>query len=340
MGLLRRQTTQQLSPIAEFWLWWLKTGERAFSKAIATGQYGNLPNEISAKVRAIHPELEWETSKGVSSQHSLGVTAAGVAELRPLAERWLRAGPPASSTWEYSAARRRDPEVLSSVLEFAGVTVDLGLARFGIRIDTERQLIDVSVFHPAFLSLGDSSARQVTYLLLDWLLGEDDVERWIGGIETVLSEPKDAVPPDALLSEVVALAKRPVAPSWILAESTTSAGNRLLVTALRPLRWIDHPLLDLHTEIRLPFPYPREDGLPTSEALEMLREYEDGVARALGDRGLLVAIETFEGQRVFHLYSDSEDQNARDILDRFGGDDGATKTHTFDPSWKLVRPFR
>ena len=341
VSLFRRRgvNVEVLSPIAEFWRWWTATGEALFSAAIATGSYGDLPKQISAKVAAIHPDMQWEASTGESSEHALCVTAAGVAELRPLAERWFRAAPPASETWEFAAARRRDAAVLSGALEFAGMKIELGLARVGIQVDDERQLLDVSVFHPAFASLGDQGSGQLTFLLLDWLLGEDDVERWLGGIETVSADPEDSVPIDSLLEVVVAMAGRHDEPVWILAESTTTTGNRSLVTALRPLRWIDHPLFDLHTEIRLPFSPQRDDGLPTPEALELLRGYENGLLEALGERGLLVAFETFEGQRIFHVYTDSEDQNARDAIDTFAGDENAVKTHSMDPSWRQVRQF-
>ena len=340
MGLFRRpQKVTALSPIAEFWQWWAAIGELRFTASIAKGDYGDVADDFTVRVAAIHPELQWETSKGGSSQHALCVTAAGVAELRPLAERWFRAAPQATEVWEFSPARQRDPSVLTSLLDFSGVQVELGLSRFSIHVDDERQLLHVKVFHPTFAALGENSSRQVTYLLLDWLLGEDDVERWVGGIATVLDDPLDSVPVDALLNVVVEMAARHIEPVWFLAESTTTAGNRLLVTSMRPLRWIDHPLFDLHTEIRLPYSLQRDDGLPTVEALEALRGYEDGLVRALGERGLLVAFETFEGQRVFHVYTDSEDQNARDIIDGFQSSGHATKAHALDPSWKHVRQF-
>ena len=341
MGLFRRRVlkTAGLSPIAEFWRWWTASGEAKFTAAIASGRYGDLPDEITAKVMAIHPELQWDTRQGEASEHVLCVTAAGVAVLRPLAERWFRAAPPASETWEFAAARRRDEEVLSAVLDFSGVNIELGSARVGIHVDEEHAVLDVRVFHPLFTEIGENASLQVTFLLLDWLLGEDDVERWLGEIETVLADPEGSVPIGSLRDEVVAMAGRHSEPVWIMGESTTVTGKRVLVTARRPLRWIDHPLLDLHTGIRLPFSQQRDDGLPTPDALERLREYEDRLVDALGERGLLVAVETFESQRVFHVYTDSEDQNARDIIDTLDGNANAVNTHSMDPSWTRVRKF-
>lgn len=327
------------SPIAEFWRWWSDIGEALLTAAITDNDFGDVPDQITAKVGAIHPDLQWETSAGRSSEHVLCVTAAGVPELRALAERWLRSAPAANETWEFAAARRRDASVLNAMLDFSGTQIELKLARVGIEIDDDRQLLDVSVFHPAFKSLGEDASGRVVFLLLDWLLGEDDVERWLGGIDIVSDDPQGSVPLDSLLDAVDGMAARPLEGDWYLAESTTATGSRLIISARRPLRWIDHPLLDLHTEIRCRFSPQRDDGLPSPEALDVLSDYEDGLLEAVGHRGLLVACETFDGQRVFHVYTDSEDQNSRDIIDTYRGAVKAVKKHFIDPSWKRVRQF-
>jgi hypothetical protein len=340
VGFFRRaQKVEDRSPILEFWRWWATIGEARLTAAIGNGDHSIWVGEISLRVAAIHPELQWETGKGRSSQHALCVTAAGVAALRPLAERWFRASPPTTGMWEFSPARQPDPSVLTSTLEFSDVKVELSAARISIQVDDVRQRLDVKVFHPAFAVLGNDGSRRVTYLLLDWLLGEDDVERWLGEIATVLDDPPDSVPAEALSEVIVEMAARHVEPVWVLAESTTPSGRRLLLSAMRPLRWIDHPLFDLHTEIQLQYSLQRDDGLPTAAALEALRDYENRLIDAMGDRGLLVAYETFDGQRVFHVYTDSEDQNARDIIDSFQSNVRARKTHSSDPSWKHVQRF-
>jgi len=335
----KRAAIRELSPIASFWRWWSAEGEELLTAAISDGDFGRLPDRVSQRVELIHPELQWETAAGQSARHVFCVTGAGVADLRPIAERWLRAAPAPSATWEFAAARRRDPKVLETKLGFAGTILDLALTRAEIQVDEDRMLIDVCIFHPSFAEIPDEAARQATFLILDWLLGEDDVERWIAGIDTVVDDPDDSLPIDAVLEAVEAMAQRHVDPVWILLEATTSRGERALITTMRPLRWIDHPLLDLHSEIHVPFSPRRDDGLPTPEALFALREYEDGLAAVLGTRGMLLAHETFDGRRVFHVYTDSEDQNARDAVDLFRPDTVAQCTHSLDANWKRMRQF-
>lgn len=333
----RRGKASELSPITDFWRWWEKEGERELTGAIGSGNYGDLPHRISAKVWAIHPELQWETGKGKSAKHALCVTAAGVAELRTVAERWRRASPKPTTMWEYAAARQPNESASSAVLDLTDAKIELRLARVVILMDEQRQVLDVAVFHPEFRKAGANASRQATFLLLDWLLGEDDVERWLGAIDTISDEPAESIPIDELRDIVGLMAAQHVEQHWVVTESTTALGARRIVTARRPARWIDHPLLDLHTEIRLRYVGRRDDGLPTVESLEILREYEDSLAAALGSRGMLLGHETYEGLRVLHFYSDAEDQNARDILDSFRDQEPSERIHTIDPSWKQIQ---
>ena len=122
-------------------------------------------------------------------------------------------------------------------------------------------------------------------------------------------------------------------------EGSTRNGKRSIVTARRPLRWIDYPVFDLHSQIWLAFEDKRGDGLPTARSLDLLREIEDDISAALGFRGILVAHETAAGTRVLHYYSDSEDQNGRDALETTARAAGGTTRHASDPGWSRVRQF-
>jgi hypothetical protein len=110
--------------------------------------------------------------------------------------------------------------------------------------------------------------------------------------------------------------------------------------ALRPLRWIDHPLLDLHTAIQVGYPQTRPDGLPDYDEAIDLHRLEEDLTAALGPRGMLVATQTSNGQRILHCYTDSEDQNGQDTIDRFAETRPHIEvTHTHDPGWTLINPF-
>ncbi|MFP3461381.1 hypothetical protein R5O87_11065 [Arthrobacter globiformis] len=346
MELVRQwSTTAETEAVGVFWRWWSVAGAGLITAAVMTGVYGDLPEMIGAMVMAIHPELRWETGPGARSRHRFCVSGGGDPRLRVLAERWRRAAPPPTETWEFAAAREPQPDMLTGTLEGLGGEMDPGLARIAVDWDDRSALAELTVFHPAFKGMGTNDCRQAARLLVDWLLGEDDVQRWVGAITVTRTDPRDSQPAGVVPEFFQAVATRNPEPRWTMREARTSSGHRVIVCALRPLRWVDHPLLDLHTAVRISYRRTGndglpDDGLPDGEALMGLLHLEKELESAIGPRGRVVASETSNGLRVLHYYSDSEDQNGRDGFDRFArtrSDVGVA--HTYDPGWARVRKF-
>jgi hypothetical protein len=206
-------------------------------------------------------------------------------------------------------------------------------------VDAERLKADVRVFHPAFSTMPESGSMQVTFLLLDWLLGEDGVERWIGSVEALVSCPEDAMPADALAETVSGLAARTSDDEWVILRGHLD-GKDVLVSAMRPMKWIDRPLFDQHVAVLLPFGDCTPEGFPQTGTLDRLRAIEDAVTRALGDRALLVAHETCGGLRTLHLYSDQTDEHVvMDVKAAVAQWPGGRVQADLDPGWKIVSPF-
>ncbi|WP_251024693.1 DUF695 domain-containing protein [Arthrobacter sp. ISL-65] len=335
-----RSNTVQTRAVSAFWRWWSADGARLLSAAVTSGDYQDLPDTLDAMVKAIGPGLGWETGPGVSARHQFCLSGGRDPGLRVLAERWRRAAPTPTPMWEFAAARQRQPGMLAVTLEAAGTPITLGLSRVSVTLDEERALAHVIFHHPAFTRLTPGHRHQLSCLLLDWLLGEDNVQRWIGTINAADTDPPDSLPATALPEIIEAMTARHAHIGWTLKDAGTSSGPRTIISALRPLRWIDHPLLDLHTALHVRYPQTRSDGLPDyDEAIELHRLEEDLTA-ALGPRGLLVATQTSDGRRILHCYTDSEDQNGRDTIDRFAQTRPHVEvTHTRDPGWTLISPF-
>ncbi len=342
MPFLRGRDSQSADPVSAFWIWWRNEGAQQLAAAIAAGGvYGRLPTRVSALVDAIDPGLQWELGRGHHAEHSLCVTASGDAALRPLAERWRRAGPEPNTTWEFFAARPADPSALTNTLEFGSWTIALAQTRVGLVVDDSRLLVDVSCFHPMFATMPTDACEQVTYLILDWLLGEDDVERWVGHVQTVTADPAGSLPADALAETVSALSARHNEPSWALMQGTTPTGQRLLVSARRPLRWIDYPLHDQHIAFWLPYAHKRDDLLPEPDALEDLRTAEDQITALLGPAAEFVAHETAAGARVLHFYADSASPKTAQRARQWADNHKSTRLDiTHDPGWSAVRRYR
>ena len=340
MGFFNRKVaTTPMHPIARFWQWWASEGAARFDSAVDTGQWGDLPDVMSTHLAAVHPDLAWDTGPGRAARSLLTVSSEGNAALRRIAEQWLRAAPPADESWEFAAARQPVSGIGDNEIEIDGYRLHLGDVRFRITADSERERLDIAVHHPHFSEMTDKSPLRASFLVLDWVLGEDGVERWVGDVETTGiggTATASASDLEAAVNEMAAQARHE---KWVLMAGTTRGGERIVVSARRPLHWLDHPIFDLHTEVRLAYEDKREDGLPTVASLDLLRGIEDDISAALGIRGILVAHETVAGTRLLHYYSDSEDQNGRDTIETAARVAGGVTRHDADPGWKQVRQF-
>lgn len=324
-------------PIEDFWVWWASGGRAAAETGIGTGEFRGFTREMTKRVKAIHPGLAWELAPGGQAEHALIVTAAGVPERRRIAERWYQHAPAVGEVWEYRPARQASPSSLAAMLEFDGQKLNLVELRFDLHVDNDRDVIDTVVFHPSFAKMSSGARGQVGFLALDWALGEDGVTRWIGGFETSDARPAAGVPADGLIETVEALACRVGEPRWALLQGEGN-GAIVLASLAIPAKWIDHPLLDQHIAVTLPFADQTAEGLPGPSSVDQLREFEDELTDWLLPHVQLVAHETTRGTRTLHLYADSDDLALADqIRHVVSGWPGAAVNASLDPGWREIR---
>ena len=103
-------------------------------------------------------------------------------------------------------------------LEFGSNRLPLDKLRFGADTDSGRRQIDVHVYHPEFAALPDHDRNHVAYLALDWLLGEDAVEAWVGVIEPTTDPGVAGEPADRVRAMVAALTDE--SPRWAILRGT------------------------------------------------------------------------------------------------------------------------
>jgi hypothetical protein len=325
--------------IAEFWSWWPGIRPRV-EAAISSGGWNDLIGQISARVDAIDSGLQWEFMKGTSAKHALVVCPGGAARLRATAARWLAAAPPADSTWEYHAARQAEPAALEGKLEIAGQALDISQMRFGFTVDADRAEIDVVGHHPAFASLPENAHAQITFLALDWSLGEDAVELWIGRVDNSATSPENAQPAQTLVTAVASLAERHRKPIWTLLQGRSpSGGGPVVAVAQRPLKAVRWPRFDTHVAVVLPYRTANDAGLPVDGSLDALRAFEDSLTEAVGDDAVLVAHESANGVRTLHFYADPATESVGTIRQAVPewSEGGASVDVTYDPSLQAVR---
>ena len=330
----KRESGPDRHPIAAFWQWWATEGQRIDPRAAskATG-------ELARRVAAIHPDLTWHFGAGTIAEHFLTVSAGGVAEVRPFAERWLRAAPRADARWEFRSSQAADPDAMSNVLEIAGHKVELALTRFRVEPVPEELRVHVGVHHPKFGDLPQPVREQVTYMVLDWLVGEDNVERWLGHVETLTELPPDTVPGSGVWAAVADIAAQRDPEELVIAQWQDKDGTPGLAMFRPGLRWIDHPTLDQHQIVSAHYA-AQDNGLPAdAAALESLLQLDSDLESLLGARGILVAHETHRGVRKLHAYTDGEDQNIEAAIMEWASKRNVTVEAQPDPAWSQVRRF-
>ena len=321
-----------------FWAWWTSRRDDVAAAIDGDGMPDELIDELREHVAAIDPQLDWELAPGTDAEHALVVTSGGNPDLRATAERWRRSAPPADATWEYHAARPPSYGDAAPVLDIDGQRIDLAELSASFAIDDDREEVDVVVHHPRFAEIGEQTAGRVTFLALDWMLGEEGVKRWIGAIDVAPLPPPAAGPLRTIVDAVHELEHSTGEDRWLLLGGEDDEGVPIMVSAARPLKPVEHPLLDTHVSLTLAYE-GREDGLPTPEELDTLRAFEDDLEGELHDDAFFVAHASHAGERTFHLYVDGE-TDAADRLRRWASDHGAAFDAERDAAWDAVRAYR
>ena len=334
----RRRPRDEREGIVAFWAWWAQARDQV-DAALEREEddLRKLHRALTERVHGIHPELAWELTKGRRARRALVLSPEGSPTLRPLTERWLRAGPGPDSTWEYHAARQPDPAAYQGEVPLGGGVFRPGAARFGIDTDTERARVHVSVWHPEFERMEEAIRLQASFLLLDWALGEDDVERWLGEIRVSREEEPDDV--TGLRDAVTGLAALFSGDEWTQIEGFDDDARPVLARVKVPFPRLDHPLFDLHGAIGIPFP-PGDGGFPSDPDAASLDAMAERLSGRLGSSAALVAVVTKPGLRTLHLYADQNGvvpdqvaawatQQARPVHPQWRP----------DPGWEAIRPL-
>jgi hypothetical protein len=298
----RRSNGDSSTAIDDFWRWWSQTRDRV-NAAISDGTVGEMAGEINERVATIHEKLQWELTPGRTSRHALVVAPGGNAALRSTVTRWLAAAPPADAVFEYFGSRQPDDRVFTSRISMDGQELDLDGIRFAFAPTESGHAVDVSVYHPRFADMLEPARVQISFLTLDWALGEEQVELWVGRVETQIQASANLVTPAELRAAVSEVAAKHAEPVYAMLQGRTGKGRPLMAVVQVPLKPARFPRYDTHVAVILDYP-AQDNGYPTDEALTRLREVEDGIVDSIGEDGSVLAHETCDGIRTLHIYVD------------------------------------
>lgn len=315
-----------------FWTWWASARD-GIAAAIADGSVASHANEIAGHVRRLDPHLAWELAPGTVAQHALVVTPEGNPEIRPKALAWLAAAPPSDPVWEYHAARQAGP---LRMLTIGRTSVHLEEVRAIAGWDATRERLDVRLWHPAFPAVPESVRRQIAFLFLDNLLGEEDVERWIGSIDLLEAETVGRTPLE-LRDEVARRAVAATHDVWVVGERRDRHGDIGVVSANAAIKRVDLPFAMYHLCVTIDRGL---EELTDSPELEDLDAAEERLVEALSaDGATFVGRVTDKRSRRLHFVCD-EPTRPKQVAQDWALDEprfGPRVETRPDPHWEFMR---
>lgn len=299
MRFLKRGSAED---VGDFWTWWPANRDRV-AAAIATGGFDDrLIADISRAVSTIDPAMAWELGPGRTAQHAFCISPEGNAELRQVALRWVAAAPPVDATWEYHPSKQAAASL--SGVAIGPSSFDFPAMRAITSWNEQRQRVDVRLWHPGFDGAPQQVKLQVAFLFLDNLLGEDDVERWVGQID-ILDAPTGGRTPEELKAEVERRAVDSSADAnWVLGTMARPDGTNTIIVVDASLKRIDHPFADHHVTIAILL---GADRMPNDAEAEVLNVEEDDLMARLGDVARYVGRTTSRGVRTLHFVAEMPD---------------------------------
>jgi hypothetical protein len=286
--------------IRTFWTAWARERPRV-GAALESRELAALVEPITRLVKAIDPQLVWELGPGARARHVLCVSANGDIVRRRITRRWRELGPADDDTFEYRDARGGMGLSMASQLRFGDHDIPCGDFVFAISLELRRSRVHLGVWHPAFAQMDKAARASLAFVMLDALLGEDDVERWIGRVDVLEAATNGAVDLDAVLTAVADA--RAVRETGAVLEGRGDGGAPLIATVDLGIKRVDHVELDTHLQVSIAFGSARgPSAMPDAEIAAGLNAAEDALVSVLEREGLFIGRETAAGERVLHLH--------------------------------------
>src|SRR5512140_67925 len=166
---------QILSAMDAFWRAFEKAApqlDATFKKRASFDVAGFMDEHL----QPVWPDLHWTFGKGTAG-HRLTVTPEGERQLRPMIDVFLSRAPKLEG-WEYSAYVLPIP--IEAAIQGARQSSGLALEKVMATASAgEAGLIDVKLF----LDAGEDEAMEAAMNLVQYTVGEELLDKWIGAIE-------------------------------------------------------------------------------------------------------------------------------------------------------------
>ncbi len=182
-----------------FWTWFAENEQR-LRTAVKEDARAVVENDpMNAELDRIHPSLLFELSEAPDGKHELIISADGDHNAFPAVEALVQAAPTLEH-WSVTAFRQPSADLN---FELAMGEIVLSPQTVLYRSAPDGDKLAITIYLPGDVSKTDAG-KMASFLLLDHILGEYDVETQLGAIDWAVlpSEPGDLAPLAKLRDEV------------------------------------------------------------------------------------------------------------------------------------------
>lgn len=177
---------------AEFWQRWHELLPD-ISAALGEGDLHRIEPALCAAVAKVHPDLQVSLERGRHALYALVVSGAEDPALRPYTDAWKAAAPADDALWEYHDSVPPVPDPDEVVVNLGAHRLALADVRIAAHIDDTACVVDVAVYHPGLVDLGDEARSAMTFLPLDATLGERLAAQRLRRVETATADPAGSI---------------------------------------------------------------------------------------------------------------------------------------------------
>lgn len=290
--------------IHTLWAW---LGEHEEAVAANLLEPGPAPADLVQRLWAIHPDLSVTVGPGRTAPMHLAITGDGGVALRLLTGRIVARRHHALTHLEVVGARQRARVLAGQQVRLGGRVFRLDAFQAEARVDAAAEVLDVVVQHPGLRAAPPAAREAGLMLLLDTVLGEDDVRMWIrraGLAEGPLTG--NTLTAQALRQQVDRLKDVATRDQWALLERPPHDGQPAQVLlANRALKRLHHPRFGLRLQVTVVLADPGEDGLLRPHERRTLDRLESDLDHAVGRDGVKTGVRTVDGQHRITWFVDA-----------------------------------
>ncbi len=176
---------------------------------LVTDETGELSRQINAQINLLSPKLAWEVGPGQVARFMLAFPSEGDSERKAVIDRIMLSAPRIDG-WEFHTSRPPRAFQQEVRLPELGLRFETSGWRFTLDPSSTSDKFDLKIFDKRLATFDDKTSLTAVFILLDAVLGEDVVERWIGGIQVLpgRGERIDALPMSAISERIGELVPR------------------------------------------------------------------------------------------------------------------------------------